>query len=141
MKASLHPGVSRVNRLMVDRARTIDFLGEQGRTYSTPSMILDIEQTCRDLVIEHTDDGEDSVGTEVMIRHLAPTPLGMNVTITVKVLSVKGRRVQLEATVSDELEVVGSGTHERFVIDKASALERLKLKAARRSQRPDMGTP
>jgi predicted thioesterase len=141
MKASLRPGVSRVNRLIVDRARTIDFLGDQCRTYSTPSMILDIEETCRDLVIEHTDDGEDSVGTEVMVRHLAPTPLGMNVTITVKVLSVKGRRVQLEATVSDELEVVGSGTHERFVIDKASTFERLKMKAARRAQGSDTTTP
>ncbi len=62
------------------------------RTYSTPSMILDIEETCRDLVIEHTDDGEDSVGTEVMVRHLAPTPLGMKVTITVK--SIVGERTQ-----------------------------------------------
>src|SRR5690349_4297272 len=105
MKASLRPGVSRVNHLVVDRPRTIGFLGEDGRTYATPSMILDIEETCRDLVLEHTDDGEDSVGSEVMIRHLAPTPLGTTVTITVSVLSVKGRRIQLDATVRDEFEV------------------------------------
>lgn len=135
MKASLRPGVSRVNRLVVDRARTIGFLGEDGRTYATPSMILDIEETCRDLVLEHTDDGEDSVGSEVMIRHLAPTPLGTTVTITVSVLSVKGRRIQLDATVRDEFEVLGSGTHERFVIDKARTFNRLKAKAARLAAR------
>ena len=135
MKASLRPGVSRVNRLMVDRPRTIGFLGEEGRTYATPAMILDIEQTCRDLALEHMDDGEDSVGSEVMIRHLAPTPLGMTVTITVSVLSVKGRRVQFEATVRDDLEILGSGTHERFVIDKARTFDRLKDKTARLAAR------
>ena len=76
MKASLRPGVSRVSRIVVDRGRTISFMGEEARTYATPSMILDIEQTCRDLIVEHADPGEDSVGTEVVVRHLAPTLLG-----------------------------------------------------------------
>jgi fluoroacetyl-CoA thioesterase len=140
MKATLRPGVSRVSRLVVDCARTIGFLGDEGRTYSTPSMILDVEEACRDLILQHMDDGEDSVGTEVMIRHLAPTPLGTTVTIAVEVLSVKGRRIQFNATVRDEMEELGSGTHERFVIDKARTFNRLKLKmarlAARRPQHP-----
>ena len=37
MKASLRPGVSRVIRIAVDRARTISFMGEEARTYATPS--------------------------------------------------------------------------------------------------------
>ena len=47
MKSSLRPGVSRVNRTKIDRERTIGFMGEEARTYATPSMILDIEHTCR----------------------------------------------------------------------------------------------
>jgi fluoroacetyl-CoA thioesterase len=137
MKASLRPGVSRVRRIVVDRDRTISFMGEDMRTYATPSMILDIEQTCRDLIVEHADEGEDSVGTEVVVRHLAPTLMGMTVEVTVTVLSVEGRKVQFEASVKDDLEAVGAGTHTRFVVDKAKTFERLKAKAVRLAARAE----
>jgi len=131
MKPSLRPGLTRVNRFTVGRERTIGFMGDEARTYSTPSMVLDIEHTCRELVIEHADAGEDSVGVEVAVKHLAPTLMGMTVEVTVHVVAVEGRKVMFEATVKDEVEDVGSGRHTRFVIDKARTFERLKTKAAR----------
>jgi predicted thioesterase len=131
MKASLQPGVTRVTRIEVDRPRTIGFMGEEARTYATPSMILDMEHTCRELIIEHADAGEDSVGMEVCVKHLAPTLMGMTVEITVKVASVEGRKVQFEVAAKDEFDAVGSGTHTRFVVDKAKTFERLKAKAAK----------
>lgn len=131
MKPSLRPGVSRVNRVVVDQGRTISFMGAEARTYATPSMILDIEHTCRELIIEHADPGEDSVGMEVAVKHLAPTLLGMTAEITVKVVSVEGRKVLFAVAVKDELDEVCSGTHTRFVVDKAKTFERLKAKAAR----------
>jgi fluoroacetyl-CoA thioesterase len=131
MKASLRPGVSRTNRIAVGRERTIGFMGEEARTYATPSMILDIEHTCRELIIEHAEAGEDSVGMEVAVKHLAPTLMGMTVEITVHVTSVDGRKVTFEVTVKDELDDVGAGNHMRFVVEKAKTLERLKAKAAR----------
>ena len=131
MKPSLCPGVSRVKSVPIDRARTIGFMGEEARTYATPSMILDIEHTCRELIIEHADPGEDSVGMEVAVKHLAPTLMGMTVEITVRVTAVDRRKVSFEATVKDELDEVGAGTHTRFVVDKAQTFERLKAKAAR----------
>src|SRR4030081_1176702 len=70
MKPSLQPGVSRVTRIAIDKARTIAFMGEEGRVYATPYLIGDIEMTCRHLILEHADDNEDSVGTEVAIKHL-----------------------------------------------------------------------
>ena len=131
MKPSLRPGVSTVNRIAVGRERTISFMGEEARTYATPSMILDIEHTCRALILEHADAGEDSVGMEVAIKHLAPTLLGMTAEISVKVMSVEGRKIVFEAVVKDELDTVGAGTHTRFVVDKAKTLDRIKTKAAR----------
>jgi fluoroacetyl-CoA thioesterase len=131
MKPSLRPGVTRVNRIAIGRERTIGFMGEEARTYATPSMILDIEHTCRELIIEHADPGEDSVGMEVAVKHLAPTLMGMTAEITVRVVAVDGRKVSFEATVKDELDDVGAGTHTRFVVDKAKTFERLKAKAAR----------
>ena len=62
MKPSLRPGVTRVNRIAIGRERTIGFMGEEARTYATPSMILDIEHTCRELIIEHADPGTSSAG-------------------------------------------------------------------------------
>ena len=131
MKPSLRPGVSRVNRIPIGRERTIGFMGDEARTYATPSMILDIEHTCRELIIEHADPGEDSVGMEVAVKHLAPTLLGMTVEITVRVLAVDGRKVSFDVAVKDELDTVGAGTHTRFVVDKAKTFERIKAKAAR----------
>jgi fluoroacetyl-CoA thioesterase len=131
MKPSLRPGVSRVNRIEVGRERTIGFMGEEARTYATPSMVLDIEHTCRELIIEHADPGEDSVGMEVAVKHLAPTLMGMTVEVAVRVTAVEGRKVFFEATVKDDIEDVGRGTHVRFVVDKAKTFERLKAKAAR----------
>src|SRR5215831_21270170 len=131
MKTSLQPGATRVDRITIGDERTIGFMGDEARTYATPTMIRDIEYTCRDLIMEHADAGEDSVGMEVAVKHLAPTLLGMTVEITVRVLAVDGRKVSFEVAVKDELEDVGAGTHTRFVVDKAKTFERLKAKAAR----------
>ena len=131
MKSSLRPGISRVKRVVVDHGRTIGFMGEEARTYATPSMILDIEHACRELIADHADPGEDSVGMEVAVKHLAPTLMGMSVEVTVRVVAMEGRKVLFEAAVKDDLEDVGAGTHARFVVDKAKTFERLKAKAAR----------
>ncbi len=131
MKPSLHPGVERTNRIVVDDKRTISFMGEEARTYATPSMISDIEYTCRNLILEHADAGEDSVGMEVTVRHLAPTLKGMTAEVTVRITAIEGRKVSFEVSVRDELDQVGVGSHTRFIVEKAKTLERLKVKAER----------
>jgi fluoroacetyl-CoA thioesterase len=136
MKSSLRPGLSRSDRIVVDRERTISFLGEEARTYATAAMILDIERTSRDLILEHCDAGEDSVGMEIAIAHLAPTLMGMTVEIRVSVTSVDGRKISFEVAAKDELDAISAGTHTRFVIDKAKTFERIRAKAARWAARP-----
>src|SRR3974390_1809064 len=93
MKASLRPGVSRTSLLTVDRDRSIGFMGEEGRVYGTPFLVRDIEQTCRELLLEYGDAGEDSVGTDIAIKHVAPTLLGTSVEIKVIVSVVDGHKV------------------------------------------------
>ena len=132
MKRGLKPGLSLVRRIEIDRDRTIDFMGEEGRVYGTPFLVRDIEQTCRELLLQFSESGEDSVGMEIAVKHLAPTLLGMNVEITATVVSVEGRKVAFEVSARDELDPVSTGTHTRFVVDKAKTYERLKAKAAKR---------
>ena len=131
MKDTLRPGVSRVGRIQIDTDRTIGFMGEEGRVYATPRLVQDIEHTCRDLILEHADPDEDSVGIDVSIRHLAPTLPGMTAEITATVSAVEGRKVTFDIAAKDNLEPICSGTHSRFVVDKGKTLERLKAKAAK----------
>jgi fluoroacetyl-CoA thioesterase len=135
MKQSLRPGTSHVRRFSVDRDRTISFMGEEGRVYATPSLVRDMEHTCRDLLMEHADEGEDSVGVEITVRHLAATLPDMEVEITATVKVVDGRRVTFDLEAKDEIEQIGAGSHTRFVVDVAKTFERLKAKAAKRKAR------
>ncbi len=131
MKHSLSPGVSKVKRVVIDRERTISFMGEEGRVYGTPELGRDIEHACRDIILEHADPEEDSVGVEITVRHTAPTLPGMAVDITATVTAVEGRKVTFEVVAKDELEPIGGGTHTRFVVDVAKTYDRLKAKAAK----------
>lgn len=131
MKKSLQPGLSLTRRVIVEPHKTVSFMGEAGRVYGTPFLIADIEYACRDLIMEHADAGEDSVGTEVAVSHLAPTLPGSTVQITVTVTAVDGRRVTFAVAAKDELDTVSAGSHGRFVIDKAKTFERLRAKAGR----------
>ena len=64
MSDELSVGASKTRSFIIDRDRTIDFMGEDARVYATPSMIRDIEHACRDLIFENVPKGEDSVGIQ-----------------------------------------------------------------------------
>ncbi len=130
MKQTLLPGISRVESLIVDRVRTIDFMGEDLRIYATPEVLRDIEFTCRNLLLEHCDPGEDSVGIRAEFDHSAATPLGMQVRVTVTVASVEGRRAVLDVVAHDAIEEIARGRHTRFIVDVAKAKQKLSAKAA-----------
>ena len=131
MKSSLVPGLRRTERIEIDRPRTIGFLGDEMRVYSTPSMVGDVEYATLRLIQEHLDEGESSLGIRIAVDHLAPTPLGEWVEIHLEVKSVEGRKVRVEAEVRDAIEVVGRAEHIRFVIDIKRHAERLNAKAAK----------
>jgi predicted thioesterase len=132
MKATLRAGVTRVGRIVVDRDRSIGFMGEEGRVYGTPDLVRDIEHTCRDLLLEHTNPGEDSVGMQIAVRHTAPTLLGMGVEIAATVTAVDGPKISFAIAAKDDAEPIATGTHTRFVVDVKKTHERLKAKAAKR---------
>ena len=130
MKSTLQAGVTRTERIAVDRERTIEFLGEDLRVYSTPSMVRDVEYTSLRMIEEHLDPGESTVGMHVAVDHLGATPLGETVEVAVTIAAVAGRKVEVTAEVRDGLEVVGRGRHVRFVIDVAKQAERIAKKKA-----------
>jgi predicted thioesterase len=131
VKPTLKTGLSTSRTVTVDEARCIGFMGKEGMVYATPRMVSDVEYTCRDFLLQHLDPGEDSVGAHVSIDHLAATPLGLNVTIDVKIVELDRRRVTFEFSVRDPIEECGRGRHVRFVVDTAKSRERLAAKRAK----------
>jgi fluoroacetyl-CoA thioesterase len=133
VKGSLVPGIATTKSLRVDEPRVIGFMGDDCRVYATPRIISDVEYTCREFLLSHLDPGEDSVGTQVHWHHVGPALLGAEVTIEIKVIKVEGRRVTVEAKVSDGADAVAHGTHERFVVDVQKVRERLLRRAKKTS--------
>jgi predicted thioesterase len=129
MKSTLQAGVASATTVLIDRERTIDFMGENARVYATPTLVRDIEMACRDLLLQHLDAGEDSVGTRVEIDHMAATLMGMQVTLTVTIADVQGRAVTFDVAGSDNVEPVCRGRHMRFVVDVKKTEQRLAAKA------------
>jgi predicted thioesterase len=131
MKSTLKVGLASTKRVTADEGRCIGFMGKEGMVYATPRMVSDVEYACRDFLLEHLDEGEDSVGAHVSIDHLAATPLGLEVTIDVRIVDIEKRRVTFEFSVRDPVEECGRGRHVRFVADKAKSFERIKAKRAK----------
>ena len=104
------------------------------RVLSTPDMIRLIEQTAIEATQPHLSAGQATVGTRVDVAHLAATPVGMTVTITVELTEVDRRKLGFKVEVRDELDECGKGTHERFIIDGAQRLPRLQDKVNRWKQ-------
>ncbi|HVQ60454.1 MAG TPA: hotdog domain-containing protein [Burkholderiales bacterium] len=131
MKPSLKPGLAHTRKIVVDEPRVIDFMGKDCRVYATPRIISDVEYTCRDFLLEHLDPGEDSVGTKVNWEHVGPALLGEQVTVSVELIQVEGRRITFKAEVSAGADAVARGTHERFIVDVHKVRERLLTRKAR----------
>ena len=128
MSEGLASGLTKTARITVDDSRTISFMGDEGRVYATPELVRDIEMTCRDLILEHVKEGQDSVGTRIDVSHIAATPIGMWVDITVTVNSVDGRAVTMEISAQDPVEQICRGSHSRFIVDVEKTIERLRKK-------------
>ena len=128
MELNLQPGVTATERIRVDEGRSVAFMGEAARVYSTPSMVSDVEYACLRLIQKHLDEEQSSVGMHVSVDHLAPTPIGCEVELSVTVSAVDGRKVTLDARVRDAVEVVGTGVHVRCVIDVPRQVRRIEEK-------------
>lgn len=131
MNPTLAPGITVTREFAVDRERTIDFMGEDARVYATPMLVRDIEVTCRELLLEHLEPGEDSVGTRVEIDHLAASLLGMKVSITATLAELKGRAAVFEVSATDGLDAICRGRHARFIANIEQVKQRLKQKQAK----------
>ncbi len=98
---------------------------------ATPVLVGFCEECARAVVDPLLPPGEKTVGVSILLEHLAPTPEGMTVTVTAKLIGVEGRRLRFAIEAKDELEPIGRGTHERYIIDQ----ERFARRVAKKTKR------
>ena len=129
--ASIPIGTKGEEKLLVTSEVAIDFLGQENtRVLATPHLIGGLEMTARNSVVGLLGPGHDTVGTHVDVKHLAATPIGMNVTFRSEVIAVDDRRINFKVEAFDEKEKIAEGTHQRAVINIARFATRILAKAA-----------
>lgn len=96
--------------------------------FATPSMIAAIENTAAMSVQPELEEGKTTVGISINVSHVAATPLGMEVRVETELTeaSSNGRVMTFKVTCYDEAGLIGEGTHQRAVVDRA----RFESKAA-----------
>jgi fluoroacetyl-CoA thioesterase len=97
---------------------------------ATPVMIMAMENAALNAIKPFLAAGESAVGTRVDVVHLAATPVGRQVIARAQVSKVDGRRIEFKIEATDGVAPIGSGTHERMVIDMRHFVERLNQKPA-----------
>lgn len=128
----LHPGITGTASIVVTADKTALALGSGNvNVFSTPAMIALLEGAAVEALRSYLLDGQTSVGTTVNIKHVAATPVGMMVTATAKLKEVDGRRLVFEVSASDEVELIGEGIHERFIVDRERFESRVDNKRLR----------
>ena len=123
-------GFTKERKIRINSDQTTSFLWEGENVLSTPSLISEIEETCRLLLKEQfiSDPNWDSVGTLVDIQHIAATPVGAEVLLKSKVILINGRQIMFEVEAFDNLEKIAEGRHERFIINIPKFKDKFNIK-------------
>jgi fluoroacetyl-CoA thioesterase len=126
----LVPGLVGEASLVVEEEHTARHLGSGGiNVLATPIMIALMEKAGRNAVESLLPAGQLTVGAEINVKHLAPTPMGMRVTARAELLAVDGRMLTFRVEARDEKEKVSEGTHVRAIINLAKFQARVQAKS------------
>ena len=96
--------------------------------FATPYLVLILENAALNAIKRYLEPNESALGTRVDVRHLVATPVGREVTGHAEVLSVDGRRIDFKVWATDRDEEIGSGTHERIVVNVTRLIEKMSAK-------------
>ena len=118
MTEELKPGLTNeMERETTDEMSAQKVYPHVPNVYATRAMVGHFEEVCADLVLPYLGEGEQTVGIGMKFKHLAATPLGMKVRFTAKLVEVEGRKLTFEVEGFDEVDKIGEGIHERFIIN------------------------
>ncbi|NLY08724.1 MAG: thioesterase family protein [Tissierellia bacterium] len=124
-------GIKGKQVVVITTEMTAAKLGNKGvEVFSTPEMLGLMEMTCKKSVDPFLEPGQGTVGISVELKHLAATPVGMEVACESELVEVKGNMLTFKVVCTDEVEKVGEAVHKRFIIDQSAFMENFNKKAA-----------
>ena len=103
------------------------------KVLATPRLVAWMENTAFEGLEKAMDQGKTTVGTEIQIKHVAASPIGMQVTIKGTVISQEKRSVTIELEAWDNIEKIGEAIHQRFIVDRSRFMEKTLLKIEKRA--------
>jgi len=136
MKTTLQPGIRFMHKFVVPESKTVPALYPESPeflampdVFATGYLVGLLEWACIMAIKPHLDwPDEQSLGTHINVSHEAATPPGLEVTTTVELISVEGRRLTFSVSAHDGIDKIAQGTHQRFVIDKDRFDNKLRKK-------------
>ncbi len=122
-------GMKHEEKTVVSDENTAAAVGSgQQRVFATPAMIMLMEKSAMNNVGGYLEPGQATVGTMLTVKHVAATPVGMAVRAVSELVEYEKRRLLFKVTAYDEQEMIGEGTHERFIIDVERFMEKCDAK-------------
>ena len=122
-------GITGKQTITVTEEKTAQAMGSGTLpVFATPAMIALMENTASKSVEAKLDEGAGTVETLINVKHVAATPVGMDVTCETKLVEVDRKRLVFEVKAYDAAGVIGEGTHERFIIDNEKFLGKAEAK-------------
>lgn len=127
MKDTLKPGIRYEHKFIVPISKTVPALYPESaefvampEVFATGFLVGLLEWACIKAINPHIDwPDEQTVGTHIDVSHEAATPPGLEVTATVELVAVEGRKLVFAVEAHDGVDLISKGRHERFVINKA----------------------
>lgn len=130
MKSTPRTGLDHEMAFTVEPKHTIDFAAnEMPAVLSTPTLVGWLERTARETLAPFLEPGESSVGTEIELRHLAPTPLGQTVRCRARIATAEGPSFAFHVEAFDQQELIARGFHRRRVVRAEAFARRVAAKA------------
>ncbi len=126
MKETLKPGIRYEHTFVVPTSKTVPALYPEAEeflampeVFATGFLVGLLEWGCIKAINPHLDwPKEQTVGTHINVSHMAATPPGLTVTVTVELLNVEGRKLEFSVKAHDGVDLISKGLHERFIIVK-----------------------
>jgi fluoroacetyl-CoA thioesterase len=126
MKDTLKAGIKYEHKFIVPLSKTVPALYPEAEefvampeVFATGFLVGFLEWACIMAVKPHLDwPKEQSVGTRINVSHLAATPPGLQVTATVELIEIDGRRLVFAVEAHDGVDLISKGSHERYIINK-----------------------
>lgn len=140
MKETLKPGIRYQHKFVLPPTKTVPALYPEApeflvmpEVFATGFLVGFLEWACIKAVIPHLDwPEEQSLGTHIDVSHEAATPPGLEVTASVELIAVEGRKLTFTVSAHDGVDLISQGRHERFVINRKKFEAKVAAKAGRR---------